>query len=108
MAEKAMAASQAEESLVEVAVRDHARLVYRIAYSVLRNAADAEDATQDIFSARAPLSKEVGWNSPGWASAVQPFLLVHRQPSRAHKNLHEHLFRQLARLRVLIRRMIRR
>lgn len=33
----------------EVAVHDHARLVYRIAYSVLRNHHDAEDATQETF-----------------------------------------------------------
>jgi RNA polymerase sigma-70 factor, ECF subfamily len=38
-----------EEDLLETAVRDHARLVYRIAYSVLRNDAEAEDATQETF-----------------------------------------------------------
>lgn len=44
-----MTLAQPEESLLEVAVRDHARLVYRIAYSVLRNAAEAEDAVQEVF-----------------------------------------------------------
>jgi RNA polymerase sigma-70 factor (ECF subfamily) len=34
---------------LETAVREHSRLVYRIAYSVLRSPADAEDATQEIF-----------------------------------------------------------
>jgi RNA polymerase sigma-70 factor, ECF subfamily len=34
---------------LELAVRQHARLVYRIAYSVLRNHTDAEDATQETF-----------------------------------------------------------
>jgi RNA polymerase sigma-70 factor (ECF subfamily) len=34
---------------LEMAVREHSRLVYRIAYSVLRSPADAEDATQEIF-----------------------------------------------------------
>jgi len=33
----------------EAAIRDHSRLVYRIAYSVLRNHHDAEDATQETF-----------------------------------------------------------
>jgi RNA polymerase sigma-70 factor (ECF subfamily) len=37
------------EDALEVAVRNHARLVYRIAYSVLRNHHDAEDATQETF-----------------------------------------------------------
>ncbi len=49
MAETAIAAAQPGQDLVESAVRDHARLVYRIAYSVLRNPAEAEDAVQDVF-----------------------------------------------------------
>lgn len=37
------------EDAIEAAVREHARVVYRIAYSVLRNHHDAEDATQETF-----------------------------------------------------------
>jgi RNA polymerase sigma-70 factor (ECF subfamily) len=37
------------EDALEAIVREHARLVYRIAYSVLRNHHDAEDATQETF-----------------------------------------------------------
>jgi len=37
------------EDALETAVREHARLVYRIAHSVLRNQHDAEDATQETF-----------------------------------------------------------
>jgi RNA polymerase sigma-70 factor (ECF subfamily) len=37
------------EDTLEAAVREHARLVYRIAYSVSRNHHDAEDATQETF-----------------------------------------------------------
>jgi RNA polymerase sigma-70 factor, ECF subfamily len=45
----AIPAPQAQEDALEIAVREHARLVYRIAYSVLRNHHDAEDATQETF-----------------------------------------------------------
>lgn len=34
---------------VESLVRDHSRLVFKIAYSVLRNHADAEDSAQETF-----------------------------------------------------------
>jgi len=37
------------EDVLDAAVREHARLVYRIAYSVSRNHHDAEDATQETF-----------------------------------------------------------
>jgi RNA polymerase sigma-70 factor, ECF subfamily len=37
------------EDELEATVREHAHLVFRIGYSVLRNAADAEDAAQETF-----------------------------------------------------------
>ncbi len=44
--------ADANQDALETAVREHARLVYRIAYSVLRNHHDAEDATQEQSSRR--------------------------------------------------------
>jgi RNA polymerase sigma-70 factor, ECF subfamily len=49
IANGAMALAETGEDALESAVREHARLVYRIAYSVLRNHHDAEDATQETF-----------------------------------------------------------
>jgi RNA polymerase sigma-70 factor (ECF subfamily) len=43
------AATRTGEQLLERAVREHARLVYRVAYSILRNHHDAEDAAQETF-----------------------------------------------------------
>lgn len=37
------------DELLEALVREHSRLVYRIAYAVLRRHHDAEDATQETF-----------------------------------------------------------
>jgi RNA polymerase sigma-70 factor (ECF subfamily) len=40
---------QSKEAMLEALVRQHSRLVYRIAYAVLRRHQDAEDATQETF-----------------------------------------------------------
>jgi RNA polymerase sigma-70 factor, ECF subfamily len=45
----AMAPARADDDQLEAVIREHARLVYRVAYSVLRNHHDAEDATQETF-----------------------------------------------------------
>lgn len=44
-----IAIAQPAEDELEVLVREHARLVYRIVFSVLRNPHDAEDAVQEVF-----------------------------------------------------------
>ncbi len=41
--------ADAAQQEVEAVVREHARLVFRIAYAVLRNHHDAEDAVQETF-----------------------------------------------------------
>jgi RNA polymerase sigma-70 factor, ECF subfamily len=40
---------RAQDEALEALVREHSRLVYRIAYTVLRSHHDAEDATQETF-----------------------------------------------------------
>ena len=49
LASGAVLMASTKEDALETAVREHARLVYRVAYSVLRNHHDAEDATQETF-----------------------------------------------------------
>ncbi len=41
--------TESNHDLLEQMVLDHSRLVYRIAYAVLRNHHDAEDSTQETF-----------------------------------------------------------
>ena len=49
LVEKTTAVTYTDQEILELLVREHARLVYRIAYSVLRHHEDAEDATQETF-----------------------------------------------------------
>lgn len=41
--------AEGADEMLEALVREHSRLVYRIAYAVLRRHHDAEDATQETF-----------------------------------------------------------
>jgi RNA polymerase sigma-70 factor, ECF subfamily len=43
------AVARSGEQLPEAAVHAHSRLIYRVAYSILRNHHDAEDVTQETF-----------------------------------------------------------
>jgi RNA polymerase sigma-70 factor (ECF subfamily) len=49
LTQNALLMTATNEDALEAAVREHATLVYRIAYSVSRNHYDAEDATQETF-----------------------------------------------------------
>lgn len=49
LSQNALLMTAMNEDALEAAVREHTRLVYRIAYSVSRNHHDAEDATQETF-----------------------------------------------------------
>jgi RNA polymerase sigma-70 factor, ECF subfamily len=49
LTQNALLMTATNEDALEATVREHARLVYRIAYSVSRNHHDAEDATQETF-----------------------------------------------------------
>lgn len=44
-----LARARTQEAAVEALVNQYASALYRVAYSVLRNAADAEDAVQETF-----------------------------------------------------------
>jgi RNA polymerase sigma-70 factor (ECF subfamily) len=60
MASEAIALTHKEGDLLEAVVREHARLLYRIAYSVLHNPTDAEDATQEVFLRVLRYGKKLG------------------------------------------------
>jgi RNA polymerase sigma-70 factor (ECF subfamily) len=49
MASEVLALARTEEDRLETTVREHSRIVYRIAYSVLRDHSEADDATQETF-----------------------------------------------------------
>jgi RNA polymerase sigma-70 factor, ECF subfamily len=57
---EAMAMAQVAENVLEAMVREHSRLVYRVAYSVVRNHHDAEDVTQETFARVLRYGKKVG------------------------------------------------
>jgi RNA polymerase sigma-70 factor (ECF subfamily) len=91
IANEAMDAARTREGDLELAVRRHARLVYRIVYSVLRNHQDAEDATQETFirvlRARRKLATV---NDPrSWLARIAWRVAVERRRKPAEVSLEE-------------------
>ncbi len=83
LAQKALA--RQEEDQLETAVREHARLVYRVAYSVLRNPADAEDATQETFLRALRYGKRLAGihDQKAWLARIAWRVAVQRRKSMA-------------------------
>jgi len=84
-------AARTGEDAVDVAVRDHARLVYRICYSALRNHQDAEDATQDTFVrvVRYRRKLEEARDSRSWVARIAWRVAVERRRVPRHTGLEE-------------------
>jgi RNA polymerase sigma-70 factor (ECF subfamily) len=76
---------QTEDAQLELAVRQHARLVYRVAYSVLRNHHDAEDATQETFVRVLRYRRKLaGVRDPRtWLARIAWRVAVERRPRRS-------------------------
>jgi RNA polymerase sigma-70 factor, ECF subfamily len=90
MAGEAIALAQQKEDLLETAVREHACLVYRIAYSVLRNPADAEDATQETFLRLLRYGNRIAGihDQKAWLARVAWRVAVERSQSMAKTAAH--------------------
>ena len=74
---------------IELLVREHARLVFRIAYSVVRNHADAEDIVQEVFLRVANHGAKGIDDTKAWISRIAWRASVDRFRSTARKNQEE-------------------
>lgn len=75
-------AKASDETALESCVREHGHVVYRIAFSVLRNEQDAEDAAQETFlrALRSGRLKDVNDSRAWLAKIAWRIALDHRRP----------------------------
>lgn len=88
----AAAADAAEgDSAVERAAREHSRLVYKVAWAILRNHHDAEDVTQECFLRVLRLRRELeGVRDPKtWLARIAYRVALDRRPRAAQVSLDE-------------------
>jgi RNA polymerase sigma-70 factor (ECF subfamily) len=78
---------QSQEHALEDIVRQHARLVYRIVYGVLRNHHEAEDATQETFVRVLRYGKKLGKveNHKSWLARIAWRVAVDRSQQHWRK-----------------------
>ncbi|HWC19403.1 MAG TPA: RNA polymerase sigma factor [Terriglobales bacterium] len=74
---------------IELLVHEHARLVFRIAYSVVRNHADAEDVVQEVFLRVAKHGAKEIADTKAWISRIAWRASVDRFRSSARNNQEE-------------------
>jgi RNA polymerase sigma-70 factor, ECF subfamily len=78
---------RSQDELLEALVRDHSRLVYRIAYAALRSHHDAEDATQETFLRVLRYSRKLASveNPKTWLARIAWRVAVDRSQQRSRK-----------------------
>ena len=88
---EAVMMARTNEDVLESAVREHARLIYRIAYSALRNHHDAEDAVQETFMRVLRYRKKLeGVRDPKtWLARIAWRVAVERSRKRPEISLSE-------------------
>lgn len=74
------------DDLLEALVREHSRLVYRIAFAVLRRHQDAEDATQETFMRILRYSSKLGAveNPKTWLARIAWRVALDRSKQHGH------------------------
>ena len=79
--------AQSREDILEHLVRQHTRLVYRIAYAVLRRHHDAEDATQETFLRVLRYSRPLGGveDHKTWLARIAWRVAVDRNKQQGRK-----------------------
>jgi RNA polymerase sigma-70 factor (ECF subfamily) len=77
-----------QDTTLEALVREYSRLVYRIAYAVLRSHHDAEDATQEAFMRVLRYSSKLGdvENPKTWLARIAWRVAVDRSKKRHGKH----------------------
>ncbi len=77
------------DSAVERAAREHSRLVYRVAWAILRNHHDAEDVTQEVFLRVLKLRRELeGVRDPKtWLARIAFRVALDRRPRTVQVSL---------------------
>jgi RNA polymerase sigma-70 factor, ECF subfamily len=83
----ARASARDEDEAVESLVREHARLVYRVAYAVLREHHDAEDAVQETFLRVLKYAKNLGTieNPKTWLARIAWRVAIDRSKNSRRK-----------------------
>ena len=85
----AAAAERSRDEAIEELVREHSRLVYRIAYAVLRQHHDAEDATQETFMRVLRHSSKLATveDSKSWLARIAWRVAVDRSKRRDRREI---------------------